>query len=58
LIDEIFDRHYQAGRAALNADIVGALSRLGRAIDSAFESLHRIEFSAPWIERARRARPR
>ena len=58
MIDENFDRHYQAGRAALNADIAAGLSRMGRAIDAAFESLHRIEYSAPWIDSARRARPR
>ena len=56
MVDEIFDRHYQQGRNELNAAIVGAASRLGRAITNAFEVLNRIEYSAPWAAKAKRAR--
>src|SRR5205085_5153894 len=45
MIDEIFDRHYQAGRSHLNASITDAISRLGQAIGTAFEVLNRIEYS-------------
>lgn len=54
MIDEIFDRNYQAGRAALNADIGKAADRIARTIGNSLKVLHRIEWSAPW---ARPARP-
>jgi hypothetical protein len=56
MIDEIFDRHYREGRNELNAAIVSGLSRLRRAVSNAFEVLNRIEYSAPWVAKARRAR--
>jgi len=56
MIDEIFDRHYREGRNELNAAIVSGLSRLRRAVGNAFEVLNRIEYSAPWAAKARRAR--
>ena len=48
MIDEIFDRSYQHGRAELNAAIGGALARFGHAVGEAFAVLNRIEYSAPW----------
>ena len=48
MIDEIFDRTYQAGRADLNAGIDRGLHRLGGTIGKSLEVLHRIEWSAPW----------
>jgi hypothetical protein len=56
MIDEIHDRNYQAGRAELNAAILAGFTRLGRAINNAFEVLHRIEYEAPWTSRSRGAR--
>ncbi len=56
MVDEIFDRHYQAGREALNASILSAFSRLGRAISNAFKVLNRIEYQAPWMPRQKRVR--
>ena len=32
MIDEIFDRHYQAGREQLNAGLARGFGRFGRAI--------------------------
>lgn len=58
MVDEIFDRAYQAGRAELNAAIIGGFAQLGRAIGNSFEVLNRIEFSAPWLNRPRRTRSR
>jgi hypothetical protein len=58
MIDEIFDRHYQAGRAELNASITGAFSRFGKAVDAAFAALNRIEYSEPWKVTRKRARAR
>jgi hypothetical protein len=56
MIDEIYDRHYQAGRAELNAALTGGLVRLGRAIGNAFAVLNRIEYSEPWATKPRKAR--
>jgi hypothetical protein len=56
MIDEIFDRNYQAGRNELNASILGLADRFGRAIGNAFKVLNRIEYSAPWAVKAKRAR--
>ena len=58
MMDEIFDRNYQAGRATLNVDIGRSLAKLSTAIGNTFRSIHRIQFAAPWNERrtARRAR--
>jgi hypothetical protein len=55
MVDEIYDRHYQANRAELNAALVSAAARFGRAIGNAFEVLNRIEYSAPWASRDKRA---
>ena len=56
MIDEIFDRHYQAGREALNESIAGAFARFGRAFGNAFEVLNKIEYQAPWAAKNQRAR--
>ena len=56
MIDEIFDRHYQAGREKLNESIAGAVARFGRAFANAFAVLNKIEYRAPWTARQKRAR--
>ena len=56
MIDEIFDRHYQAGRADLNAALAGGFARLRRAVGNAFGVLNRIEYDAPWTSKSRRLR--
>ena len=56
MADEIFDRHYQAGRSELNGAILGLASRFGRAFGNAFAVLNRIEYSAPWTARRKRVR--
>ena len=56
MIDEIFDRNYREGRNELNAAIVSGFNRLRGAVGNAFEVLNRIEYSAPWAAKARRAR--
>ena len=56
MIDEIYDRIYQAGRDQLNAALAAGLRNLGRAVNNAFEVLNRIEYEAPWTARAKRAR--
>jgi hypothetical protein len=56
MIDEIFDRHYQAGRASLNDSITAGLTSAGRTIFQSFKVLNRIEYQAPWASSAKRAR--
>lgn len=56
MIDEIFDRTYQDGRAQLNAGIGIALRNLGAGIRQAFEVLNRIEYQSPWSEPAGKRR--
>lgn len=58
MIDEIFDRHYQAGRSALNGAILSSAARLGNALGNAFAALNRAEYSAPWTPRGKRLRAR
>ncbi|HEX6072092.1 MAG TPA: hypothetical protein VFY95_03695 [Sphingomicrobium sp.] len=58
MMDEIFDRAYQDGRADLNAGLDRAFTRFGHAIDNAFQVLQRIEYNEPWAPRSRRARAR
>jgi hypothetical protein len=55
MIDEIFDRQYQAGREALNDSIAAAVARFGRAFGNAFEVLNKIEYQAPWAASRKRA---
>jgi hypothetical protein len=56
MIDEMFDRHYQAGRAELNASIAAGARRLGHAVHNAFEVLVNIEYQAPWSVKTGRIR--
>ena len=48
MMDEIFDRTYQRGRADLNAGIDRAVTNVAREFGKSLAALHRIEWSAPW----------
>jgi len=56
MVDEIYDRHYQAARSELNGAIVSVLGRLSDAVSNAFKVLNRIEYQAPWAAKAKRVR--
>ena len=56
MVDEIFDRHYQAGRNELNAAVIDLFGRLSTAVGNSFKVLNRIEYSAPWLGKPKRAR--
>ena len=56
MIDQLYDRHYREARTELNASAARGLSRLGKAINDAFEVLVGIEYSAPWGAKPRNAR--
>ena len=53
MVDEIFDRGYQAGRADLNAGIDRLFAAIGRELGKSFKALHRIEWSAPWAAKSK-----
>ena len=56
MVDEFFDRGYQAGRSDLNAALVTVARGLGNALANAFRVLNRIEYSAPWTVKSNSAR--
>ena len=57
MVDELFDRTYQAGRAELHAGIDRAVHHIGAGIGSTLAKslavLHRIEWSAPWASNSK-----
>jgi len=55
MIDEIFDRTYQSGRAELNSGLDRLFTRIAAAAGDAFRVLNRIEYEAPWLNRNRPA---
>lgn len=46
--DQIFDREYQSGRAALN----GSISQLIEGVAKSMRVLNKIQFDAPWKQKA------
>ena len=48
MIDEIFDRQYQAGRADLNAGLGLLFGSIGSELGKSLAAIHRFEWSAPW----------
>lgn len=56
MVDEIFDRNYQAARAELHEAMKLVASHLASAVGNSFKVLQRIEYSAPWDAQARRSR--
>ena len=62
MVDQNYDRDYQAGRVALNAGIDDALKALSRFFATTGRAIHKFEFDAPWNQpvaprkRARRVR--
>ena len=57
MVDEIFDRTYQSGRADLNSGIDRIVHRMGKAIGDSIgislKVLHRVEWNAPWNAKAK-----
>ena len=56
MVDEMFDRNYQSGRAELNAGIDSGIASFVAAMRNGFETLHRIQWDAPWSRKAARTR--
>ena len=55
MVDEMFDRAYQASRAELNARINASFGQLSRTVGDGLRALHRIEWSAPWHAKGKRS---
>jgi hypothetical protein len=53
MVDEIYDRGYQAGRTQLHDGIDRLLGRLRAALTPAMTTLHHLEWDAPWQAAAR-----
>ena len=58
MVDEMFDRDYQARRQELNAGIDAGVANLVAAMRNGFEVLNRIQFDAPWAAPVKRRRGR
>ena len=56
MVDEIYDRGYEAARADLNASLAVAFTRAAQAASNAFAVLNRIEYRAPWQSEPRQTR--
>ena len=54
--DELFDRDYQAGRAAMSRSIDGILQHAGTLLRDTADALHRLQWAAPWTASKRRKR--
>jgi hypothetical protein len=52
MVDEIYDRDYQAARAELNAAIGAFARKLGATILPALTAIHHFEWDAPWTAKA------
>jgi hypothetical protein len=54
MIDQHFDRTYQAAREDMNRAIADGLRMIGRDVLRAFETLDRIQFASPWTQQPRK----
>jgi hypothetical protein len=52
MIDEIFDRTYQNGRADLHRGVEELFGAIARQVDESLTTLHDLQWSAPWAARA------
>ena len=52
MIDEIFDRTYQNGRADLHRGVDQVVGAIARRLDDSLKVLHDLQWSAPWSPRA------
>ena len=48
MVDEIYDRSFQAGRAEFNQGIRALARGIRNAIAPAFSAMHHLEWDAPW----------
>jgi hypothetical protein len=48
MVDEIYDRSYQAARAELNQSLGAMVRAVRNAIVPALSAIHHFEWDAPW----------
>ena len=48
MVDEIYDRGYQAGRAELHDGIDALIGKFRNAFSPALSALYHLEWDAPW----------
>ncbi len=48
MVDEIYDRGYQAGRAELHDGIDALIRKVRDALATALAAIYHIEWDAPW----------
>ena len=53
MIDEIWDRQYQAGRHEFHAGVERLVERLRCSVGTTFRLIHAIQFDAPWARRSK-----
>lgn len=56
MMDEIFDRNYQAGRAELHDGIDRLVRTIGGAIGPGLAAVYHFEWDAPWNARKPKAK--
>jgi hypothetical protein len=52
MVDEMYDRNYQANREALNHGFDHAVQALSRFLTTTGRAIHKFEFDAPWLQKA------
>ena len=55
MVDELFDRTYQSGRAELNSGIDRTFAAMAHELGKGLKTLQRIQWSAPWARPAKDA---
>ena len=58
MIDQIYDRGYQAARTQLNAGLHDLFADFFHSVGDSLKVLHRIEWNAPWQQSATRCAPK
>jgi hypothetical protein len=55
MVDEIYDRMYQDGRAQLHASLDHLFGTIGREFGKSLKAVHEFEWSAPWAAKPKAA---
>jgi hypothetical protein len=53
MVDEIFDRMYQQGRADLHRDVGRLFGSIASELGKSLKAMHSFEWSAPWAAKAK-----
>jgi len=53
MVDEIFDRMYQEGRADLHRNVSQLFGSIASELGKSLKAMHSFEWSAPWAAKAK-----